>query len=87
MLAARILNGLTEALNSPPEAFVTVLEELKSSYYLMNKPIRARLGDGTVEGLVVDLGSEGELIVETSEGSREQLTSVDEVRVISRPRS
>ena len=87
MLASTILDGLAEALASAPETFPSILAELKTSHYLIGKPIRARVGEGTVEGIAVDLGSEGELVIETSEGRRKHLTSVDEVRAISRPRS
>ena len=87
ILAANILDGLTEVLLEPLETFPRVLEELKSSHYLIGKPIRARLGESAVEGVAIDLGPEGELVIETPGGHREQLSSVDEVRVINQPRS
>lgn len=85
MLAAHILDHLTESLRLLPGKFHRVIEELREAHYLLGKPLRVRLGQGTREGIAIDLGPEGELIMETHGGTRLCLSSADDVRLISRP--
>lgn len=79
-LAGDFLDALTEVMEILPHSFGAVLEELKLSHYLLNRSVRARLGGTVREGRAVDLGPEGELILETGGGERLILTSADEVR-------
>lgn len=80
-LAATILDALTEVLSSSPDDFTSYLDELRGAHYLLGQTIRARLGESSIEGKAIDLGPEGELVIETSVGKREILTSADEVRL------
>jgi BirA family biotin operon repressor/biotin-[acetyl-CoA-carboxylase] ligase len=81
-LAGALLDALTQVLTELPQAFGEVLEEVKASHYLLHRTVRARLGEGCVEGRVIDLGPEGELILEGDGGRRQVVTSADEVRPI-----
>ncbi len=80
-LAAGILDAFTELLTSPADVFSEHLVELKEAHYLLGKPVRVRLGAETIEGTAIDLGTEGELVLEMSQGETRVLTSADEVRV------
>ena len=79
--AAGILDRLSDILSSPAEAFAKQLAELKKAHYLLGKPVRARLGVKIIEGTAIDLGSEGELVLDVGGGKRCLLASTDEVRV------
>ena len=83
ILAGSILDGLAEVYTAPANDFVAVLDELRSAHCLLGKTVCVRTGHDTIEGLAVDLGPEGELIIEAADGQREKLASADEVRILS----
>ena len=80
-LAIALLRGLGHALRSWDMGFERVMDEVKRRSFLIGKRIRARTGNGPVEGMAQDLGSEGGLIVRCDDGTSVELASADEVRL------
>ena len=81
-LAARVLDALAEILMANPEQFLEFLAELRAAHYLLGKEVRARTCNGLLEGKAVDLGPEGELILQLADGAHLTVSSADEVRLL-----
>ncbi len=81
-LAGTILDGLAECLRASEDAFDGVLDELREAHYLLGRRVRVRTGQVVEVGQAIDLGPEGELIVEWPGGDCRPLSSADEVRLI-----
>jgi BirA family biotin operon repressor/biotin-[acetyl-CoA-carboxylase] ligase len=80
-LAIGLLRALEQAFEPWDAGFDRVIAEVKRRSFLIGKRIRARTGEGMIEGVAQDLGAEGGLIVRRDDGTFLELSSAEEVRV------
>ena len=60
--------------------FANAQEELRERAWLLGRSLAVTSGSREIAGTAIDVGAEGELILETESGSRETVVSADRVR-------
>lgn len=80
VVAAAVLNELTEVMQLWTDGFQEVIAEVRPRSLLTGRTIRARVLGEEVHGRVAGLNHEGHLVLQMSDGSSQALSSAAEVR-------
>ena len=80
VVAAAVLNELTEVMKLWTDGYHEVIGEVRPRSLLTGKSIRARVNGQEIHGRAADLNHEGHLVLQLADGSSQVLSSAAEVR-------